>query len=651
MAKGLAKLITFLPLALAASLFLTGCGGGVSTPKVGTVILHFTDAAKPEQNVALTGTLTLGGTVAELAGSASATFSGISYGTYALAGQLGGYILYAPKTLTLRQSRLEEEAIIIPENDLEPPRIAEVRVLYPTGREETYFPGETFSISRSAAIEIVFSEYVLGNENLDLGPVNWQLTRNKLTIPSSLSWDPGSQTFISSWMPGSVVALPLSGIQDYSSNSISDSEPLSLGISNDTTLPAAPTDLSVVSTGEGGRLDLSWAPSGEADLWGYLVFREIKDEGYAAELITPEPIMETSLVDSSLTNGLTYQYWVCSVDLNGNISKQSNVVPATPASPQRGIIVYASDRRDVIDATSDFDLYLKYYASSQDGVRIDRLTFPNSSSNEDCPVWSPDGRKIAYVSTSQAESYDLYIADIWVDRSGNEVVAASGDPRRLTMTFETEFAPTWSPDGRKLAYVSYSGDKNNATSSEIRVMEASSGRIWTLVADGRLNEEPDWRPQGDKLAYCAQEDYPDLEESFWQIYLVGSDGGPSNLLRPDISDLGDDRDPAFSPDGRRIAFSSTRGYGPVEYQYANIWVMDLDGNATRVTSGSVVDSAPTWSPDGQEIIFTRMTADKKEAIYRVSAGGSSAPVLVDEYLGNTFTGIPEARNWLPNCAK
>ncbi|MBO8126928.1 MAG: PD40 domain-containing protein [Firmicutes bacterium] len=650
---------------LASALLLTGCGGGVRGPHTGTVQLTLVDASNPTGSGSrFTGKITLGGRTAEVSGTTQLTFSNLDYGSYPVQAAVQGYIA-RPLEVILDAPEVSAELVLVPTDDTTAPLLLETNLLHASGETEPFLGQEVYRLS---GLELVFSEYVepipgtetvisisSGSETIDLGPRDFQLSRAKLTFSPSRSWNSGAQAFPYNWEPGQSYTLTINGLQDYAGNPFTGQQQITFTGSPDATPPPAPTGLSGQSTEAGEEVLLQWGPVSSSDLWGYLVFRKRQDET-VYQLVNQVPLLETSLLDTELTNGIIYEYQVKAVDLNGNVSTGSEVVSATPASPNRGIIAFASDRQSLADRVPDFNLYVKFYDAGafQEEVAIEGLVPFGSDSNEDCPAWSPDGRRLAYTSTWNAENPELYVADLVIDHNGRDTIysAVVRDYRQLTMNGDTEASPAWSPDGRSLVYVSYSGSADTATESQLKLIDLSTGAQEVLVDNGRRNEEPAFRPQGDKIVYCTE---GDGFESFWEIHLLDLKTGATNRVEPQVSSeflLGDDRDPAFSPDGTKIAFSSSRGHAGSYYRYANIWVMDLDGgNAFQVTSGNYADSAPVWSPDGKEIIFTRECDDAPAAIYRVAAQEGAVPQLVVESSGSEVPYLPAARNWLPTCAK
>ena len=122
------------------------------------------------------------------------------------------------------------------------------------------------------------------------------------------------------------------------------------------------------------------------------------------------------------------------------------------------------------------------------------------------------------------------------------------------------------------------------------------------------------------------------------IYLIAPDG--SGLTQV-TDNAGWDMDPAWSPDGRRIAFASTGADGS-SFDGADIWVMDADGsNQTRIIDSAGADTEPAWSPDGMRIAFTSQR-DANREIYVMNADGSGQTRLTNHLL------LDENPAWSPD---
>ena len=132
--------------------------------------------------------------------------------------------------------------------------------------------------------------------------------------------------------------------------------------------------------------------------------------------------------------------------------------------------------------------------------------------------------------------------------------------------------------------------------------------VTRLTTSGAPDTEPAWSPDGSKIAFASRRDGLDLD-----VYVMDADG--SNVVRLTTA-KGDDNAPAWSPDGTRIVFQSFRD------KNVELYVMNANGSGqTRLTNDARLDTNPTWSPDGAKIAWTRGTLTATE-IYSMNANGS-----------------------------
>jgi TolB protein len=215
--------------------------------------------------------------------------------------------------------------------------------------------------------------------------------------------------------------------------------------------------------------------------------------------------------------------------------------------------------------------------------------------------WSPDGQKIAFSAWSDDGPWsDLYVMN--ADGSGQQ---------RLTSDRRWDGAPTWSPDGRAIAYTS---------GTDIYVVNADGSDRRTLAPNAR-GVALAWSPLGDKIAFVSERD-GDME-----IHVINPEGSEQRrLTRNTVRDSY----PVWSPDGRRIAFESNW----------QVWVMNADGSGQRrLTRNGARNFAPAWSPDGRRIAFERRVGREKYGgcsgcgrastfqVYVMNADGSGARML------------------------
>ncbi len=181
--------------------------------------------------------------------------------------------------------------------------------------------------------------------------------------------------------------------------------------------------------------------------------------------------------------------------------------------------------------------------------------------------------RITYVRQTSAKSYQLEVAD--ADGEGTEVAVTSA---------ESIISPTWSPDGTKVAYVSFEMKK-----PIVYVQNLMTGQRKIVSNEKGSNSAPAWSPDGSKLAVALSKD------GHTQIYNVNADGGGVRRLS---NGNGIDTEPQYSADGNTIYFTSDRSGGPQIYKMAA-----SGGNATRVTFAGNYNISPRLSSDGKTLAY------------------------------------------------
>ena len=160
----------------------------------------------------------------------------------------------------------------------------------------------------------------------------------------------------------------------------------------------------------------------------------------------------------------------------------------------------------------------------------------------------------------------------------------------------------------RIAYVTASGTGNGSRYA-LMVADADGWNPQVVVRSGEPLLSPAWSPDGRKLAYVS------FEKGNSAIYVQDISTGARDLL---ASFRGINSGPAFSPDGRRLALTLSKGGNP------EIYVMDLGSKAlTRITNQSGIDTAAVWSPDGASLYFTSDRGGRPQ-VYQVSASGGGA---------------------------
>jgi Tol biopolymer transport system component len=210
-----------------------------------------------------------------------------------------------------------------------------------------------------------------------------------------------------------------------------------------------------------------------------------------------------------------------------------------------------------------------------DGSNPRQLT--KSTADEYQPVFSPDGKKILYVSDERGSP------DIWVmDRDGS-------NKTRLTRDKGIERDPAWSPDGKKIVYAALPLEADNF---DLWIMDADGSNKIQLTQTPSNEITPAWSPDGKYIAFASD------EGGNLDIYLIDPDGKNRTKL---ISTAGYEYQPDWSPDGSKIAYTA---WGAEEsLDQSNIWIANADGSQ-RIQLTSISPSAhPRWHPNGTQILF------------------------------------------------
>ncbi len=247
------------------------------------------------------------------------------------------------------------------------------------------------------------------------------------------------------------------------------------------------------------------------------------------------------------------------------------------------------------------------YIADYDGARQTRVTI--SKAMDISPVWSPDVRSIAF-SSWRTGYQDLFILFPY----GGPPLQ---NPTRGTAEKQS-YLPAWSPDGSRLAFTS-SRDGN----PEIYTMNRDGSDVRRITNHPNIDSTPTWAPTGTQIAFTSD------RSGNPQIYVVNADG--TGLMRI-TGESWCDR-PTWSPAPlNEIAYSSRSGAGN------DIKVYDFKGSPIRtLTDGIGNNESPTFSPDGKHIAFVSSRAGK-EQIFIVDRDGKNLRQI-------TRSGVNRYPNW------
>jgi len=247
------------------------------------------------------------------------------------------------------------------------------------------------------------------------------------------------------------------------------------------------------------------------------------------------------------------------------------------ARPRTQWITFETERGEL----GDYEVFVM----ATDGSRSSNLT--HSWADDVAPVWSPDGRRIAFVSfrDTLAGRWDMGPGSICVMDFDPVSGVGGGNVRCLTDKEGKDGWPTWSPDGGRIAF-----ESDRSGNWDIWVMNADGSGLTNLSRSPEDEVYPAWSPDGKKIAFTSK------RSGNLDVWVMNSDGtGPVNLTKNPKRD----RYAMWSPDGTKIAFNTNRD-GDQE-----IYVMNADGSdQTNVSQApKTIEGLADWSPDGKRLVL------------------------------------------------
>jgi TolB protein len=229
--------------------------------------------------------------------------------------------------------------------------------------------------------------------------------------------------------------------------------------------------------------------------------------------------------------------------------------------------------------------------------------------------------RLAFATNRNGGQWDIYL----MNQNGTGVA-------QLDSSFANDLWPSWSPDGKRIVYQSQRGVKPGPPDTVISgidtmitrplvafynlsVINADGTGLQRLATDASSDIEPAWSPDGTKIAFSTDRDAGDYE-----VYVMHADG--TNPVRLTNSP-GEDGQPAWSPDGSKLAFATTRD-APTDSLHPEIYVMSaVDGSGpVNLTLDAAADLEPAWSPDGTKIAFASDRSGQFE-IWVMNANGTN----------------------------
>jgi len=226
------------------------------------------------------------------------------------------------------------------------------------------------------------------------------------------------------------------------------------------------------------------------------------------------------------------------------------------------------------------------FVMNADGTGLSNLTASTPDFVADNPAWSPDGTRLAFTLMSvTGGAANIYVMDV-----------LTAPDSAWTYTPEWKAQPVWSPDGR---YIAYGVSTSNW---DIWLLDAASGQTWPLADSPFDDQSPAWSPDG-RLAYVSWVDSALSAEIFVMDIAAGADGQVRGWNQRRLTDnTAMDSQPSWSPDGSQIAFVSNRDNGYFDVYTMN--TNGDAGSVRRLTYSDGPETSPQWSPDGSQLVFT-----------------------------------------------
>jgi Tol biopolymer transport system component/serine/threonine protein kinase len=259
---------------------------------------------------------------------------------------------------------------------------------------------------------------------------------------------------------------------------------------------------------------------------------------------------------------------------------------------------------------------------SVDTLEKRRLTStPEQYLGDGYPVFSPDGQTLAFIRQASEGSMDIYLVPV-----------SGGEPRRLTSDNLWVLGFDWTSDGREIVFSSTRGG-----SFSLWRIPAIGGTPEPLAVGGEGALSPSVSRQGNRLAYTKEI----FDANIWKFEVpdsMGKSASPTEVIFSTRNDSG----PQISPDGKRIAFDSTRSGS------SEVWVCPSDGSKpVQLTSfGGPLTGSPHWSPDGRQIVFESRAEGSYANIYVINAEGGTPRRLTTDSSNHVVPGWSRDGRWI-----
>jgi len=290
--------------------------------------------------------------------------------------------------------------------------------------------------------------------------------------------------------------------------------------------------------------------------------------------------------------------------------------PSAQTTSTEGKIVYVkqgTEPSDNCDLQSGCD---DLWVMDADGTNQTNLT-NTPDTNEGQPAWSPDGTKIAFTGPGDLnEDGSGGLGDIYVmDADGTNRTNLTDTPDFL------DYRPSWAPSGAQLTFVREVPGRVISEQQDIFVIDANGENANNLTQTDANEDDPAWSPDGTKIAFSG------VRNGGEEILTMDPDGQNEEILTGDGSDAFDEA-PDWSPDSTKVVFQKQSQVGGCCEPW-EIWAVNRDGSGdTNLSNDPSYDTGPSWSPDGSEIIFSSTRNRTEEDPSRTDIFAMPAPTTL-----------------------